>query len=86
MRWLVGFTDAMDMNLSKCQEMLRDRKTGSTTVHGITKNPAWLGDATTRMRGRDKKEGREKMSEGKETVRDDVAKLMTNDREWKKIY
>ena len=39
------------------------------------------------MRGRDKKEGREKMSEGKETVRDDVAKLiMTNDREWKKIY
>ena len=39
MRWLVGFTDAMDMNLSKCQEMLRYRKTWSTTVHGITKNP-----------------------------------------------
>jgi len=27
MKWLDGITDAMDMNLSKLQEMVRDRKT-----------------------------------------------------------
>ena len=26
MRWLDGITNAMDMNLGKCQEMARDRK------------------------------------------------------------
>ena len=26
MRWLDGITDAMDVNLGKCQEMVRDRE------------------------------------------------------------
>ena len=28
MRWLDGFTDEMDMNLGKLQEMVRDREAG----------------------------------------------------------
>ena len=28
MRWLDGITDAVDMNLGKLQEMVRDRKPG----------------------------------------------------------
>ena len=26
MRWLNGITDSMDMSLSKCQEIVKDRK------------------------------------------------------------
>ena len=38
MRWLVDITDAMDMNLSKLQEMVKDRETWRAAVHGITKS------------------------------------------------
>ena len=38
MRWLVGITDAMDMNLSKPQEMVKDRETWRAAIHGITKS------------------------------------------------
>ena len=34
MRCLDGITDAMDMNLGKCQEMVRDRKDWRAAVHG----------------------------------------------------
>ena len=37
MRWLDGITDAMDMNLGKLQEMVRDREAWRAAVHGITK-------------------------------------------------
>ena len=44
MRWLDGITDAMDMNLGKLWEMLRDREVWRATVHGITKSRTELGD------------------------------------------
>ena len=37
MRWLDGITDAMDMNLGKLQEVVKDRKAWYASVHGITK-------------------------------------------------
>ena len=42
-----GITDSMDMNLSKLQEMVRDRKAWSAEVHGVTKSQARLDDGTT---------------------------------------
>ena len=38
MRWLDGITDAMDMNLGRLQEMVRDREAWHATVHGITES------------------------------------------------
>ena len=37
-RWLVGITDSLDMNLSKLQEMVKDREAWSAAVHGVTKS------------------------------------------------
>ena len=46
MRWLDGITDAMDMNLSKSQEMVRDREAWHAAVHGASKSRTQLGDWT----------------------------------------
>ena len=38
MRWLDGITDAMNVNFSKLQEMVRDRKAWHAAVHGAAKS------------------------------------------------
>ena len=36
--WLDGITDAVNMNLGKLQEMVRDREAWHAAVHGVTKS------------------------------------------------
>ena len=38
MRWLDGITNAMDMNLGKVREMVRDREPWWDAVHGVMKS------------------------------------------------
>ena len=47
MRWLNGITDAMDMNLGKLREILRNREAWLVVVHVVAKSQTLLGDWTT---------------------------------------
>ena len=38
MRWMDNITNAMNINLGKLQEMMRDRESWHADVHGITKS------------------------------------------------
>ena len=44
MRWLDDITDAMDMSLSKLQEMVNSREAWHVAVHGVTKSQTQLRD------------------------------------------
>ena len=38
MKWLYNVTNSMDMNLSKLQEIVKDRGGRGVTVHGVAKS------------------------------------------------
>ena len=37
-RWLDSIIDAMNMNLGKLQEMVRDKEAWCATIHGVAKS------------------------------------------------
>ena len=44
MRWLDGITDAMNVDLGKLQETVRDREAWHAVVQGVTEGQTGLGD------------------------------------------
>ena len=47
MRWLDSIMDTVDMNLSKLQEIVKDREAWHAAAHGFTNSWTWLSDWTT---------------------------------------
>ena len=47
MRWFESITDSVYMNLSKLEEIVKDREAWHAAVHGIAKSWTQLSDQTT---------------------------------------
>ena len=43
-RWLDGITDAMNIDLGKLQEIVKDREAWHAVVHGVAKRQTQLGN------------------------------------------
>ena len=43
-RWLDGIIDSMNVNLSKCQEIVKDREAWRAAVHGLAKSRTQLSN------------------------------------------
>ena len=48
MRWLDSIPDSMDVNLSKLEEIVKDREAWYAAFHGVAKTRMWLSDWTTK--------------------------------------
>ena len=44
MKWLGGTTESIDTNLSKLQEIMKDRGAWCAAVHQVAKSWTWLSD------------------------------------------
>ena len=44
MRWSDGITDSVDMSLSQCQEMVKDREARRAAVHEVAKSKTLLSN------------------------------------------
>ena len=44
MRWLDSITDSKNMNMSKIQEIVKDRGAWCAAVHGVAKSQTQLSD------------------------------------------
>ena len=44
MRWLDGITDSMDLSLSELREVVLDRETWRSVIHGVAKSRTRLSN------------------------------------------